>query len=138
VRFVPHLAPSRIPGVVAAASALVLPSSGATAIGRIYTSPMKLFEYMASGRPIVASDLPSLREVLAHEHNALLAPADDAEALAAALRRLLADPVLSSRLADRALADVEHYTWRGRTAGILNFLGGLPQIHRMSTSDDRT
>ena len=83
------------------------------------TSPLKLREYMASGVPIVASDLPSLREVLNPERNALLAPAGDPAALADACRRLLADPELGHGLAERALADVQGQTWRNRAARVL-------------------
>ena len=50
-----------------------------------WMSPLKMFEYMAAARPIVASDLPALREVL-NENNALLIPPDNATALAAAFR----------------------------------------------------
>ena len=69
---------------------------------------------MAAGRPIVASDLPSIREVLAHEVNALLVPPGDAAALARAIERLLADPVLASRLARAALDGVPEYSWDRR------------------------
>ena len=55
---------------------LVLPNSS-SAISERYTSPLKLFEYLTLGRPIVASDLPAIREVLTHERTALLVPPDD-------------------------------------------------------------
>ena len=42
-----------------------------------WMSPMKMFEYMAAGQAIVASDLPVLREILVHKHNAILTKADD-------------------------------------------------------------
>ena len=61
-------------------------------MARLFTSPLKLFDYMAAGVPIVASDLPALREVLRHEENALLARPGDPEAFALAVRRVLADP----------------------------------------------
>lgn len=85
-----------------------------------WTSPMKLFEYLGSGRPIVVSDLPVLREVVTDEVNALLVPPEDPEALAAALRRLADDPGLRERLARTALtqAQAEH-TWEIRARRVL-------------------
>ncbi len=71
---------------LARADVLVLPNS-ATALSARYTSPLKLFEYLAAGRPIVASDLPALREVLRDGANAWLVPPDDAAALAGGDRR---------------------------------------------------
>jgi glycosyltransferase involved in cell wall biosynthesis len=113
--FVPH---RDVPGCLAAADVLVLPY-----LKRIfsaeYMSPLKLFEYMAACRPIVASDLPALRTVLRHEENALLCEPDSVEALAAAVRRVLADADLGRRLADRAREDVQSYTWDRRAKTIL-------------------
>ncbi len=85
---------------------------------RLYTSPLKLFEAMATGRPIVTSDLPSIREVLTHEENALLVPSGEPEALAAAIEWLLGDAALSERLAARAFEQVRDYSWESRTAAI--------------------
>ncbi len=77
-----------------------------------WTSPMKVFEYMASGRPIVISDLPVLREVLRPDVDALMVPPEDLDALARAIGRLADDPDLRRRLADSALARVEEeFTW---------------------------
>jgi glycosyltransferase involved in cell wall biosynthesis len=81
-----------------------------------YASPLKLFEYMALAKPIVAPDQPNIREVLTHDLSALLfEPASDA-ALAHAILRLAADPLLRARLgsaarqqiADRGLTWKEH------------------------------
>jgi glycosyltransferase involved in cell wall biosynthesis len=95
------------------ADVLVLPNP-ASALSSAFTSPLKLFEYMASGRPIVASDLPSLREVLADGRNALLFEAGNPQALTAAIRRIKDDPELGARLAAQALADVHGYRWETR------------------------
>jgi len=88
------VAPSDLPRLYRRLDILLMPyqrkvgvQSGRSDTAR-WMSPMKMFEYMAAGRPIVASDLPALREVLRHEENALLAPPDDPEAWIAALRRL--------------------------------------------------
>ncbi len=86
-----------------------------------YASPMKLFEYMASGRPVVATDLPSTAEIIRDGENGLLVPPGDAAARAAALRRLRGDPALAGRLADRAAADARSYTWDARARRILAF-----------------
>jgi glycosyltransferase involved in cell wall biosynthesis len=102
-----------VAGLLERAGILVLPNL-ATAISTHFTSPLKVFEYMAAGRAIVASDLPAIREVLEHERNALLVPAGDGAALADALRRLIDDPALAARLARTASADVEAFGWDQR------------------------
>ena len=63
VTFTGLMPPAEVAARLREADVLVLPNP-ASAISSEFTSPLKLFEYMASGRPIVASDLPSLREVL--------------------------------------------------------------------------
>ncbi len=93
-----------------------------TVTGRIFTSPLKAFDYMWSGTPIVASDLPSVRDVLTHERNALLSPPGEVAAFGAAMRRLFSDPRLGERLAQQASEDVRGFTWQARAERIDRFL----------------
>ncbi|MBC7249760.1 MAG: glycosyltransferase family 4 protein [Anaerolineae bacterium] len=122
VRLVPHIPPSEVPCFLAAADVLVLPSSAQQTISREYTSPLKLFEYMASGTPIVATDLPSTREVLRDGRDAILVPPDDPEALAKGLRQVLERPDRGRQLAAQARRDVASFTWERRAARILSFV----------------
>lgn len=93
-------------------------------IGR-YTSPMKLFEYMAAGKAILASDLPVLREILQDGVNALLVPHDDAAAWASAIKKLSADSKLRESLGRRARQDaVEKYSYETRFESILQAFVG--------------
>ena len=82
---------------------------------------MKLFEYMAADRPIVASDLPSLRYII-NFHNSVLVTPDDVQALARGIERLLADPAHGATLASTARKEVEQYTWEKRAQSILTFI----------------
>lgn len=85
-----------------------------------WTSPLKAFEYMAAGKPIIASDLPVLREVLVHGENAMLCDCEDVEAWAAALEALRDDEALADRLSRQAKAIfLERYTWQARAASLL-------------------
>lgn len=84
---------------------------------RNYMSPMKLFEYMESGRPIVSSDLPSIREVLDDEL-AILVPAGNTAALANGIKQALNFPNESAKLAKRAHEKAKRYTWEAR-AGLI-------------------
>ncbi|MCK5597890.1 MAG: glycosyltransferase family 4 protein [Candidatus Eisenbacteria sp.] len=78
-----------------------------------YGSPMKLFEYLASGRPVVLPDIPVLREVVTHEEHALLFRPGDHQELTGCLRRLLGDRELCLSLGSRGRALVcSEYTWR--------------------------
>ena len=82
-------------------------------------SPLKIFEYMASQRPMICSDLPVLREVL-NEDNAVLAPPDSADAWVEALKRLRDSRESGDKIASRAFADFEeHYTWDIRAKRVL-------------------
>lgn len=94
-----------------------------TAMTERHTSPIKAFEALAAGRPIVASDLPSTREVLRHGENAWLVPPGDAAALADGILALLADPARAERLAARAFADAPAYSWDARARLLLGALG---------------
>ena len=85
-----------------------------------WMSPMKVAEYMASGRPIVTSDLPVLREVLRPGVDALMVPPEDVDAFTAAVGRLADDPALGERLATSALERAQHdLTWSLRAERIL-------------------
>lgn len=119
--FVPH---AEVRGRLAGAGVAVLPLPD-NLMARYFTSPLKLFDYMAAGVPIVASDLESVREVLADGDNALLVPPDDPAALASAIRRLLVNPGLADRLRRTAYEQVRAYTWDARAARIIEALDRL-------------
>ncbi len=106
-------------GWMRSAQVLVIPNQKDGGISEFFTSPLKMFEYMASGRPIVASDLPSLREVLT-DANAILVTPDDASALAQGIE--LACTEDGQRRAQQALVDVAPYTWEQRAQKIIHFI----------------
>lgn len=124
VTFTGMVEPSRVARFLRQADVLALPNP-ASVISTRFTSPLKLFEYMAAGRPIVASDLPSIREVLQDEVNALLVTPGNPAAIAAAIERLIGDPALSARLADAALAAAPAYSWDRRAERLEELLHEL-------------
>ena len=76
---------------------------------------------MASGNPIVSSDLPSIREVL-NESNAILVPPDDINVLIKGIENLIKDKPMGDKIAAKAYKDVQNYTWANRAKNILNFI----------------
>ncbi len=118
--FVPN---AELPRYQAACDVLLMPYQGQVAassggdIAR-YLSPMKLFEYLACGRPILSGDLPVLREVLSPE-NAVLLPPEDAGAWAMALQELQADPQRRAALGEQARRSAAGYSWVARAGRIL-------------------
>jgi glycosyltransferase involved in cell wall biosynthesis len=113
ITFTGLVAPERVAGLLAPADVLVLPN-GASRVSASFTSPLKLFEYLAAGKPIVASDLPAFREVLEPEVHALLVTPDSPEAIAAAVQRLVRDRSLAGRLARAAFDLAAEYSWDAR------------------------
>lgn len=86
-----------------------------------YMSPMKMFEYMASKNPIVATDLPSVREVL-NRNNSVFVNSDDRASLEEGIIRILNNPDLAKKLLENAYHDVKRYTWEIRAKRIINFI----------------
>lgn len=86
-----------------------------------YMSPLKLFEYMASGTPIVTSDLPSIREILDDSMAYLFNP-DDQKSLINNVNLALANTEEAGEKANKALEKVKGYTWDKRAENILKFI----------------
>ncbi|MEZ5977097.1 MAG: glycosyltransferase family 4 protein [Planctomycetota bacterium] len=122
VRFTGFRPPSEVLHHLWAADVAVVPNRSRPAISSRYTSPLKVFEAMAAGVPIVASDLPSLRDVLEHGRTGWLVPADDPDALARGLGTVLSDQALRVKLATRARIEVTRHAWESRARRILAFM----------------
>ena len=78
-------------------------------------SPLKIFEYMACGLPVITSDVPSTREIIRHAENGLLVKAGDPNGLAQAILSVLGDSDLAARLRAGALESAQDYSWRRST-----------------------
>lgn len=117
--FAGHVPPAEAPLYLRAFDVCAMPHPANRQFSR-YTSPLKLFEYMAAGRAIVASDLPAWSGVVADGESALLLPPADIAAWSEAIDRLRLDSDLRQRLGKRAreLA-VERYAWDVRARRIL-------------------
>lgn len=120
--FVPH---ARIPLWLAAADALVLPHAG-SGVASEETCPLKLFEYLAAGRPVVAAAIRALGEILPDETCVLQVPPDDPAAFADALRRVLEDAALAGRLTAAGRRFAAENTWERRAAEALRRLASTP------------
>ncbi len=118
IHIVGHVPPIQVPRYLRAADVLVIPNSGKDQDAREFTSPMKLFEYMASGTPIVASDVPAIREVLGGQDATFFTP-DDAAALAASITSAISHKQDAQQKARSAQQKVSGYTWGKRASSIL-------------------
>ncbi len=118
-KLIGHVKRKYIPPYLAAADIAVLPNSAKSKISKFYTSPLKMFEYLAARRPVVASDLPSIREVL-DESCAVLVPSDDPKILAEAI--IKAATADNKKIINAAYQKVKNYTWEKRTEKILKFI----------------
>lgn len=114
--------PGEVPGWYARCDLALLPYQGGHSRAQSF-SPIKLFEAMAAGRPILASDLPSIRGAVTHGHDALLLPDNDPAAWVDAIRRLQADRDLAQQLAANAKQNAAKYDWSARARGILDAIG---------------
>lgn len=125
VTFVGFIPNGSLPIYQAAADVLLMPysasimGSSGTADSAAVASPMKMFEYMATGRAIASSYLPVIREVL-NEKNAVFCKPDDIHSWKFALERLLNSDNLRDELGRQARQDAQGYTWVARAQRIMN------------------
>jgi glycosyltransferase involved in cell wall biosynthesis len=125
VTFVGFIPNGSLPLYQAAADILLMPysrsimGSSGTADSAGVASPMKMFEYMATGRAIASAYLPVILEVL-NETNAAFCKPDDIQSWKSAVERLLNDEDLRNQLGAQARRDAQGYTWVARAQRILN------------------
>ena len=119
-----------VPSYLLASDVLVMPYSSKVTIrdgteaGR-FTSPLKLFEYMAAGKPIVATGVPSVLEILRPGENSVVTPPDDGGEFVRALGLVLGDSELCARVSSGAHSDAAGYTWEKRVEKIIEMAGIL-------------
>jgi glycosyltransferase involved in cell wall biosynthesis/ubiquinone/menaquinone biosynthesis C-methylase UbiE len=121
VLFLGHVLKKEIPSYLRSADVLLLPNVATTKESIHFTSPIKMFEYMASGVPIVASDLPSIKETL-NEKNACFAEQGNAKSLASGIKKILTNASFAKNISEQAKKDAEGCTWEGRAKTVLDFL----------------
>ena len=116
VKFVGAVSHTSIPEYLSQAKLAVLPNipDGPSQ----FSSPLKLFEYMACGIPIVASDLPIFHEILTEGENVIFFEPGSPEALAISLKKLIDDPKLAARIAFNAREGTRNYTYEKRAKRI--------------------
>jgi len=103
--------PEAVPGLLASMDVAVAPYPPQA---EFYFSPLKVYEYMAAGLPVVASRIGQIEEAIRDRVDGMLCPPGDPEAFAAALLRLAGDPGLRSRLGQAARrAVLAERTWSG-------------------------
>ena len=122
VRFMGFVPNRQIPKYIKASDFLLLPNSMRHAQANT-TSPLKLFEYMASERPIIASRIPAFRQLLRHKRNAYMVEPDSGKAIHNAICRLCKAPELCREISSGAWRDVQGFTWSNRARQVLGCFG---------------
>jgi glycosyltransferase involved in cell wall biosynthesis len=118
--FTGKVAPDEIPHYLDACDVLSSPHVPLPEGIEFFGSPTKLFEYMAAGKAIVASELGQIADVLVHGRTALLVPPGDVDALASAIHELAIAPELRRDLGARARRQAEGHTWRQNAGRIID------------------
>lgn len=105
----------QIPALIAAADVCVAPYPQ---LENFYFSPLKLFEYLAMGKPVIASDIGQIRAVIQHHENGILVPPGNERHLADALEMLCVNAPLRAQLSAAAYQSSRPYTWKQNAARV--------------------
>ena len=120
--FIPHQNHSELSQYYAKSDILILPDTAKSVWRKLYVSPNKLFEYMAACKPIIASDLPSVKEVVTDKQSALLFTPDDPGDLTDKINILVNNERLSNLLSHNAFNLVDNYTWETKAKNMLDLI----------------
>lgn len=119
--FIGHVLHRKIPAYLQSADMLVMPYT--TNLWSLKDmSPLKMFEYMASGSPIIASDFPVLREILTNKVNAIMVKPDNPNSISKGIQWLVDNPEMAISIAQQAKKDVEDFTYVRRAEKIAGWL----------------
>lgn len=117
--FKEFISQDKIPSYLKAADLLIIPNSKKTKISSNYTSPLKLFEYMSMKKPIIASNLPSIKEIVSEKEVLFFSP-DNSKDLAKKIILLSENQQLQTFLSKNAFNKVKMNTWEIRAKKIIN------------------
>jgi len=120
IRFIGQVLPFEVVNYLNSSDILLLPSSGKSKKSREYTSAMKLFEYLATGVPIVASDIPSNTEILTENKNCILFNSDDSDNLSQEVKKLWKDYSLREKISKNSIELSRQFTWKNRCKVIID------------------
>jgi glycosyltransferase involved in cell wall biosynthesis len=104
---------AQVPSYLAAADIAIMPATND------YGNPMKVYEYMAMGKAVVAPEQPTIAEIATHGENAYLFAREDVTAMAAALNALIADSALRERLGAQGRRHAAEQTWQKRAEQLI-------------------
>ena len=128
--FMGHVFPNSVHDAMSMMDVLLMPYQESVSVGlkgvdtAKWMSPMKMFEYMSAGVPIISSDLPVLREVLQDGVNCLLVAPDDIKGWSEALTRIIEDELLAEKLGSNAYNQYRsRHTWEKRAEDMLGLFG---------------
>lgn len=131
ITFIGYVPPKFIPLYLKASDIAVLPNP-ANKKSMYYTSPLKLFEYMAANIPVIASDLPAIREILHHGVNGYLIRPEGTEELSRAILYLIDNKEFATQLSENAFEILEKkYTWDIRGKKIEEYIKSVLRRREM-------
>lgn len=116
----PHVPPNKLYEYMRAFDICVMPFPW-TKHFAFNMSPLKMFEYMATKQPLIATDLPVVHEILEHKKNSYLVKPGDADSLTRGIRNIILDSNLAKKISEEAYKEVsEKYLWKKRQQAVMN------------------
>ena len=132
-----QVAAAEVPGNLAGSHLLLMPTSDNPRAQK-FTSPIKLFEYLATGIPIIAAPAPSILSVITDGQDAFVAKGSDGSSLAAAIVRAMEDEQALQQVGRRARERAKEYTWEKRAERVVAVCRESLECRHRSRSGSRT